>query len=282
MEFIGENLKKVRVRKNLKLSYISKELNISIDILSLIEDDNFPDYINSVYLIGHIRSYAKFLDLNEKEIIENFKIQTSYNRNDNIKEITKPIKSDFLFSIPKSLAVFSVIVVASCFYFIFFNQNDFEKNFAITPDIPENLIANIELEEMNIILLQNEKNTKQSENNQKESLLKINPNKKIEKTSSSSAIASTPDKNLTFEDRIITLKFIDSTWIQLRDKQDNIIFSKLMNQNEEYTYNLSKNFNLTAGNAGNIIVSIDGVVKGKVGKLGEVVESLIIDSNFNK
>ena len=49
-----------------------------------------------------------------------------------------------------------------------------------------------------------------------------------------------------------------------------------------YSYNLSKNLNLTAGNAGNIIVSIDGVVKGKVGKLGEVVESLIIDSNFNK
>ena len=55
-----------------------------------------------------------------------------------------------------------------------------------------------------------------------------------------------------------------------------------MNQNEEYSYNLSNNFNLTAGNAGNIIVSIDGVVKGKIGKLGDVVESLIIDSNFNK
>ncbi len=281
MEFIGENLKKVRVKKNLKLSYISKELNVSSEILSLIEDDNFPDYINSVYLIGHIRSYAKFLDLNEKEIIENFKIQTSYNRNDNIKEITKPIRADFLFSIPKSLAVFSVIVVASCFYLIFFNQNDLNKNFAITPDIPENLIAKIELEEMNIILLQNEKDTKQNKNNQKESLLKINPNKEIKKINSSSAIASTSDKNITFKDRLITLKFIDSTWIQLRDKQDNIIFSKLMNQNDEYAYNLSKNLNLTAGNAGNIIVSIDGVVKGKVGKLGEVVESLIIDSNFN-
>ena len=55
-----------------------------------------------------------------------------------------------------------------------------------------------------------------------------------------------------------------------------------MSKNEEYSYNLSKNFNLTAGNAGNIIVSIDEVVKGKVGKLGEVVESLIIDNNFNK
>tara|TARA_Y100001970_G_scaffold280448_1_gene389454 strand:- start:525 stop:1373 length:849 start_codon:yes stop_codon:yes gene_type:complete len=282
MEFIGEYIKKVRIKKNLKLSYISKELNISHEILRLIEEDNFPNYIDPVYLIGHVRSYAKFLDLNAKEIIENFKIQTSFNKNDNIKEVSKPIKSDSPFSIPKSLAASSIIIVSSIFYFVFFNQSNFEKNFAITPDIPENLTAKIELEEMNIILLQNKKNIQTNNNNKKESLLKINPINKQEKNSVSSAIASTPDKNSTSIDRIITLKFIDSTWIQLRDKKDNIIFSKLMNQNDEYSYNLSKNFNLTAGNAGNIIVSIDGVVKGKVGKLGEVVESLIIDSNFNQ
>ena len=282
MEFIGEHLKSVRVKKNYKLSYIAKELNISSEILSLIEDDNFPDYLNSVYLIGHIRSYARFLNLNKKEIIDLFKIQISYNKIDNLKEISKPIKSDFFLSIPKSLAIFSIIIVASSFYFIFFNQNDFKNNFAITPDIPENLIANIELEEMNIILLQNEKDNQKNDNNKKESLSKINPNKEIQKISSSSAIASTPDKNSIFNDKIITLKFMDSTWIQLRDKQDNIIFSKLMNQDEEYSYNLSKNLNLTAGNAGNIIVAIDGVVKGKVGKLGEVVESLVIDINFKK
>ena len=282
MEFIGEHLKKVRIKKNLKLSYLSKELNISNDILNLIEEDNFPDHIDSVYLIGHIKSYARFLDLNEKEIVANFKIQTSYEKNDNIKEVAKPIKSDFFFSVPKSLALGSIIVVASSFYFIFFNQNNFNKDFAITPDVPENLIANIELEEMNIILLQNEKNIQANDNNKKESLTKVNPIREIEKISSSSAIALTPDINSNFVETIINLKFIDSTWIQLRDNQDNIIFSKLMNQNEEYSYNLSKNFNLTAGNAGNIIVSIDGVVKGKVGKLGEVVESLIIDSNFNK
>ena len=98
MEFIGEHLKNVRVKKNYKLSYISKELNVSNEVLRLIEEDNFPDYLNSVFLIGHIRSYAKFLQLNEEEIIKNYKIQTSYNKNDNIKEITNPIKSDFLFA----------------------------------------------------------------------------------------------------------------------------------------------------------------------------------------
>ena len=35
MEFIGEHLKSVRVKKNYKLSYIAKELNISNEILSL-------------------------------------------------------------------------------------------------------------------------------------------------------------------------------------------------------------------------------------------------------
>ena len=282
MEFIGEHLKNTRNKKNLKLSYIANELKISFDILNLIEEDNFPNYIDSVYLIGHIRSYARFLDLNEKEIIENFKIQTSYNKNDNIKEVAKPIKSDFFISIPKSLALGSIIIVASSFYFIFFNQNNFNKDYAITPDVPENLIANIELEEMNIILLQNKKDIQKKNSIKKEGLIKVNPIKEIEQISSSSVIASTPDINSNFTERVITLKFIDSTWIQLRDEKDNIIFSKLMNQNEEYSYNLSKNFNLTAGNAGNIVVSIDGVVKGKVGKLGEVVESLIIDSNFNK
>ena len=282
MEFVGEYIKKVRIKKNLEISYISKELNISSKILNLIEEDNFPEHIDPVYLIGHIRSYVKFLGLNDNEIIENFKAQTSYNKNENFKEIAKPIRSDFFFSVPKSLALCSIIILGSIFYFVFFNQNNFNKNFAITPDIPENLVANIELEEMNIILMQNEKNTQKNYNNKKESLLKINPIEEIEKTSSSSAVASTSDQNSTVIDKIITLKFVDSTWIQLRDKQENIIFSKLMNQNDEYSYNLSENFNLTAGNAGNIIVSIDGVVKGKVGKLGEVVESLIIDSNFNK
>ena len=40
------------------------------------------------------------------------------------------------------------------------------------------------------------------------------------------------------------------------------------------------NITLTAGNAGNIIVLLDGVVVGKAGKLGEVVDSLIIENNF--
>ena len=282
MEFIGEYLKNIRIQKNYKLSYIAAELNISESVLNSIEDDNFPDYIDHVFLIGHIRSYAKYLDLNEEVIIENFKIQISYKKTENVKDISKPIKEIFFFSVPKTVALCSILLVSLSFYFLFFNQKDLNKNFAITPDIPENLIADIELEEMNIVLLQDKKNKQNRTNNQKKSLSKIDPKKEIETISSSSAIASTSENSFHDSDQLITLKFLNSTWIQLRDTEENIVFSKLMDQGDEYSYNLSNNFNLTAGNAGNIIVIIDGAVKGRVGKLGEVIESLIIDTNFNK
>ena len=97
----------------------------------------------------------------------------------------------------------------------------------------------------------------------------------------SSAVASLPDSiNDNSINEIITLKFLNSTWVQLRDFQDKIILSKLMNKGDEYSYNLSDNFNLTAGNAGNIVIFIEGIPKGKAGKAGEVIESLIIDSKF--
>ena len=98
---------------------------------------------------------------------------------------------------------------------------------------------------------------------------------------SSSVIASIQQDNADNFDKLISLKFLDSTWVQLRDSQDKIIISKLMNKGDEYSYDLSKNYTITAGNGGNIVVLLNGLVKGKAGKLGEVIDSLIIDNKFN-
>ena len=54
-----------------------------------------------------------------------------------------------------------------------------------------------------------------------------------------------------------------------------------MQRGDEYSYSQKDNLSLTAGNGGNIIISFNGLVKGKAGRLGEVIDSLIIDNNFN-
>ena len=55
-----------------------------------------------------------------------------------------------------------------------------------------------------------------------------------------------------------------------------------MYQSDEYTYDLNLKYSLTAGNAGNILVLIDNDTRGKIGDFGEVVDSIVIDSDFNK
>ena len=44
---------------------------------------------------------------------------------------------------------------------------------------------------------------------------------------------------------------------------------------------MSLKYNITAGNGGNIIVIINDKVRGKIGKYGEIIDSVILDNNFN-
>lgn len=64
---IGEQLKKARLEKNLSLEAVSEELKISTKILDAIESDQAPDGPPPAILKGFIRSYAKFLKVDDLE-----------------------------------------------------------------------------------------------------------------------------------------------------------------------------------------------------------------------
>ena len=73
MEFVGDILKKTRKDKKISLSSVSKELKISEEILSNIENNLFQKDIAKVFIIGHLKSYCLFLNLNHNKIIELYK-----------------------------------------------------------------------------------------------------------------------------------------------------------------------------------------------------------------
>ncbi len=280
MEFVGEYLKSIRIERNCTIEKLSKELRINQSLIKSIEIDDFPEYLESVYLIGHIRSYANFFDLDADDLIETFKIQTSYNKLDENKTIPKPIKTINLFSFTKTFYFASISIISISFYLMFIRPNNLDLEYAMTPNLPENLQSSLEEIEMNLSLSdEKNKNSKSFFSNNDEMIKKFEEGYGF--ANSSSVLASnSKDFFLNDADDKITLHFLNPTWIQLRDIDDKIIISKLMNEGEEYSYNLLDNLNLTAGNAGNIIVSLNGIVKGKVGKVGDVIESFIIDKNF--
>ena len=63
-------------------------------------------------------------------------------------------------------------------------------------------------------------------------------------------------------------------------ESNNIVLSKLMDKDEEFSYALKLNYNITAGNAGNILVLIDQDVRGKIGKYGDILDSFILYKDF--
>ena len=264
METVGKILKKRREEKNISLSNISNELNISIEILVKIENDQILKSADIIYFIGHIRAYAKFIDLNGNDIISLFKKQISYSNNIKKLEISEPLFKNSIFKTQHYFSIILIFVIFGSFYFLFINDSKQQRDYALVPDLPESLIPIIEKQDMNLFNLP-------KENLNEEKIIKDHI------ASPSSAVASQKSykENIT-----ITLKLLNPTWLQIRDDLDKIILSKLMEKDEEFSYSNTLNYSITAGNAGNILIIIDGEVFGKAGKYGEVIDTLVIQKDI--
>ena len=259
MKTVGQILSIERNSKNLSISDISTELKISKSIIIDLENDNIKNNPDIIFNIGHLRSYSNFLELDTDTIIKKFKDEVAFNIKEEKKNITPIVENNF-FKIEKFFAVSIIIVVFTSFYFLFVDQNDNEINFALIPDIPESLEPIVE------------------KANTFDNLSQSTDIKKNDLINNSSAIASIEfEKNVT---TVATLKMLNPTWLQLRDEENNIVLSKLMDKDEEFSYELKLNYNITAGNAGNILVLIDDEVRGKIGKYGDILDSFVLYKDF--
>ena len=259
MNTVGQILLIARKSKNLSIIDISIELKISKSIIIDLENDNIKNNPDIIFNIGHLRSYSNFLELDTDTIIQKFKDQVSFNIKEEKKNITPIVENNF-FKIEKFFAASLILIIFTSFYFLFIDQKDNEINYALVPDIPESLEPIVE------------------KANTFDNLSQSNDIKKNDLANNSSAIASIDfDED---ETAVATLKMLNPTWIQLRDEDNNIILSKLMDKDEEFSYKLNLNYNITAGNAGNILVLIDDEVRGKIGKYGDILDSFVLYKDF--
>ena len=260
MKTVGQILSIERNSKNLSISDISIELKISKSIIIDLENDNIKNNPDIIFNIGHLRSYSNFLELDTDTIIKQFKDEVSFKIKEEKKNITPIVENNF-FKIEKFFAASIILIIFTSFYFLFIDENDNNINFALVPDIPESLEPIVE-----------------KANTFNNNLSKSSDVNNSNLVNNSSAIASIEfDEDVT---TVATLKILNPTWLQLRDESNNIVLSKLMDKDEQFSYELNLNYNITAGNAGNILVLIDGEVRGKIGKFGDILDSFILYKDF--
>ena len=219
MDFVGAYIRKKRISKKISLDTVCNELKISKYIIHQIENDELDKSINNTFYIGHLRAYANFLNLNVNEIIEQFKLQNSFENVEILDQIPKPINQNTFFRLNKFLSLTSIIVIFITFYFLFIDVEKPNSDYAIIPDIPEVLEPIVEKELIDIIISLKQKfNLLQDTNKQLISDIKIAPDQ-----TKKNYISTETDKNKKeMEALTIIMNKVDTyrrnTFAYMRDK----------------------------------------------------------------
>ena len=73
---VGEILKKQRLKKKLTLEQAEKDLRIRKKYLEKIENNNW-DFASKIYIMGILKNYARYLELDENKILAFFRREYS-------------------------------------------------------------------------------------------------------------------------------------------------------------------------------------------------------------
>ncbi|MDR3019985.1 MAG: helix-turn-helix domain-containing protein [Treponema sp.] len=69
MESLGEILKSARTEKDLTIDQVSRETNITTRYLEALETENFTVFPGEPYIIGFLKNYSSYLDLDVQRMI---------------------------------------------------------------------------------------------------------------------------------------------------------------------------------------------------------------------
>jgi len=73
MESPGEKLRTARNEKGLNLDQVSRDTNITIRYLEALENENYGDFPGEPYVIGFLKNYSAYLELDVQKIISLYK-----------------------------------------------------------------------------------------------------------------------------------------------------------------------------------------------------------------
>jgi cytoskeletal protein RodZ len=107
MESLGEKLKEARTEKGYNIDQVSRETNISIRFLEALESENFSVFPGEPYVIGFLKNYCSFLDLDVQKIISLYRALRIQEQPIPVEQLLKPQPV-----VPKFLLPLVLILIA--------------------------------------------------------------------------------------------------------------------------------------------------------------------------
>ena len=230
---VGQLLKTARLARDLTLEAVAKSLRISKRHLTLIEEDN-ETLVCDVYTIGFLRSYAQYLELDQDNLIQKFKNQTA---------APQPSPITFPAPLPErgmpsfrilglSLLALGGVIIMGWKWFGYYDSAP------SSPEEPAFIEPQVKVEEP--ISFEETTSLPLQEKLRPVSAPEESPSA-IEKPSAALLPSARPVG--------VLLKATEEAWIEVKDKNGNIILSRLFGPGDSYEFNNPQNLILKTGNA---------------------------------
>ena len=123
MESIGEKFKKRREERGLFVEQIARDTNISKKYIEAIENEDFSEMPGEAYLLGFLRAYAEYLDIDPEEVISIYK-NTKIQEQPVPEELIPPKKTFLSTPVLAAAAAILIIVLAGGGIFLFGAKGD--------------------------------------------------------------------------------------------------------------------------------------------------------------
>ena len=245
---VGEILASARKKKRLRYKKLSSELNIDEIYLIALEEGNF-DLIpgGEAYVKGFIRSYAKKLDLNPDDVIDNY----LSSRKGSLKA-TKKLSPKDQINNPKNLPKIGLIATFSIIFLLFLGvifreyESDNQKvtNTVETSTTITSNDSNEMHDESTLLIFKPDEN--QSSESTGDLITAINSD--LDSQASTLPLEETPLNR-------IDIKVYGDCWLEVFNENKRIIYN-LAKEGDEFVLNESK-VKIIAGNFKNVEVSFN-------------------------
>ncbi len=253
---VGEILRRTRTHYGLNLQQVEQILRIRASNLEALETGDVSQLPGRVYAIGFVRAYAEYLGLDGDKMVHLFKQQSVGDKKK--IDLSFPVPADEtkvpnLYIIGSSLA--GLIVLLGFIVFMIFPDKD-EKTI---PPVPESLTGSSLTDAPALV---EAPNTEAAEGDAPQAEEAVNE----------PAAPETPKGRMTLEIK-------EASWIEIKNAQGAAILRQVLKPGDIYMVPPEQGLVMSTGNAGGIVVKLDGNALPSLGASGEIRRNLALDSD---
>ena len=245
-ESVGQTLRKARESRNLSIDEVSEKTRIPKRIISVIEEDKEDNALSPFYIKNFTKSYAKFLKAVEETTVKDF-LQVKLKKNEGIvdREDKKSLSGNLFIQYKKEILVVAVVIFG--IWLLIFSFKKITAKLALLHS--HNPVA------------------------AKLALPKKAPIKeKTVKGKASFAATAIKAKDESFE---LGLTATLNIWLQVTGDGE-LLFKGMLKKGSKETWNAKKEIRLWVGNAGGVLVSLNGKNLGHLGKKDEIKNNIVV------